>query len=164
MKQYFLIFGFFCILVMPFSSYADSSVKVADAKTVNAEYEAKNAARNSEGSSDSIIGSNLGLDFYSRIDDAGDALAQGITVRRLNEMGTYGALGCNAPWLASEKIDQKSLERLKEGNTAILGQIASKKKVELTTVSESSLRQCLVEKYNKVQDNAHKDQKTYEEV
>lgn len=137
MKQYFFIFGFFCILVMPFSSYAES---------------------------DSIIGSNLGLDFYSRIDDAGDTLAQGITKRRLSEMGTYGALGCNAPWLASEKIDQQAIERLREGNTAILVQIASKKKVDLTTLSESSLRQCLVEKYEKIQDVSHQDQAMIEAV
>lgn len=58
MKQYFFIFGFFCILVVPFSGYADS-VKIADGNTVNAEYEAKSAANNSEGSNDSIIGSNL---------------------------------------------------------------------------------------------------------
>lgn len=104
------------------------------------------------------------MDFYSRIDDAGDALAQGITVRRLNEKGTYGSFGCNAPWLASERIDQKSLDKLKEGNTAILVQLASKKNIQLTTVSESTLRQCLVEKYNAVQDAAYKDQNTLESV
>lgn len=137
MKQYFYIFGFFCILVMPFSSYAEW---------------------------ESIIGSNLGMDFYSRIDDAGESLAQGITVRRLNEKGTYGAFGCNASWLANERIDQKSLEKLKEWNTTILVQLASKKKVQLSTVSESTLRQCLVEKYNNLQDDAYKDQRTLESV
>jgi hypothetical protein len=39
---------------------------------------------------DGIIGVNLGLDFYSRIDDAGDGLAQGITKLRLKEKQTYG--------------------------------------------------------------------------
>jgi hypothetical protein len=45
--------------MMPFSSYAEE---------------------------EGIIGSNLGLDFYSRIDDAGDSLAQGIVMRRISEM------------------------------------------------------------------------------
>lgn len=43
---------------MPFSTYADE---------------------------DGIIGTNPGLDFYSRIDDASDSLAQTIVNRRLNE-------------------------------------------------------------------------------
>lgn len=43
-------------------------------------------------------------------------------------------------------------------------QLASKKKVQLSTVSESTLRQCLVEKYNNLQDDAYKDQRTLESV
>ena len=85
MKQWILIFAFSCIIVMPFSSYAEE---------------------------EGVIGSNLGLDFYSRIDDAGDSLSRGIVTRRLTEKGTYGSLGCGAPWMNSEKIDSRLLDEL----------------------------------------------------
>lgn len=59
MKQRVSIYVFLGIALMPFSVYG------AD-----------------EGG---IIGQNLGLDFYSRIDDAGDKVAQAIVSRRLTE-------------------------------------------------------------------------------
>ncbi len=111
-----------------------------------------------------IIGSNLWLDFYSRIDDAWDALAESILLKRIWEKRTYGALGCGASWLASETIDAGSLEWLRTGNTAILISLARTKQVTLTTQSESSLRQCLVEKYNGLDQRAHEDQDTLESV
>lgn len=111
-----------------------------------------------------IIGSNLWLDFYSRIDDAWDALAQGITRRRLREKWNYGSLGCGASWLSGERIDQNALDQLRAGNTAILVQIANSKRVNLTTDPESSLRQCLVERYNTIQRSAYEDQNTLETV
>ena len=111
-----------------------------------------------------IIGNNLGLDFYSRIDDAGDSLAQGIVKRRLTDKGTYGALGCGASWLAGEQIRQGDLDALRSGNTAILIGLASRKQTTLTTETESSLRQCLVEKYNQIDRVAHQDQDALETV
>lgn len=111
-----------------------------------------------------VIGSNLWLDFYSRIDDAWDTLAQGIVRRRLSERGTYGSLGCGASWISDISINQSDLDALRDGNTAILGQLASPKRVDLTTVSESSLRQCLVEKYNEIDRAAHQDQDALETV
>ncbi len=97
MKQWILICGLFCIGVVPFSSYAEDS---------------------------GVIGSNLGFDFYSRIDDAGDSLAQGIVTRRLSEKGNYRSLGCGAPWMNNEKIDQKLLDELVVGNYTLLMRIA----------------------------------------
>ncbi len=111
-----------------------------------------------------VVGSNLGLDFYSRIDDAWDALAQSILMKRIWEKRTYGALWCGASWLASEPIDAGSLEWLRTGNTAILISLARSRQVTLTTPSESSLRQCLVEKYNGLDQRAHEDQDTLESV
>jgi hypothetical protein len=122
---------------MPFSSYADEP---------------------------GIIGSNLGLDFYSRIDDAGNILSQRIVDRRLSEKRTYGTLGCGVSWIADISIDRKSLDALASGNTAILIGLAGSKKVDLTTNSESGLRQCLVEKYNEIQIAAHQDQDALETV
>ena len=64
---------------MPFFAFAEitsTTTKIADAKTVNDEYAREN---------DTVIGSNLGMDFYSRIDDASNKLAQSIVKRRLNE-------------------------------------------------------------------------------
>ena len=109
-----------------------------------------------------IIGSNLGLDFYSRIDDAGDALSQGIIDRRLSEKRTYGSLGCGVSWIADISIDRRSLDALASGNTAILIELAGSKKVDLTMNSESGLRQCIVEKYNEIQRAAHQDQDALE--
>ena len=43
-------------------------------------------------------------------------------------------------------------------------QIANSKRVNLTTDAESSLRQCLVEKYNSIERVAHEDQDTLETV
>ena len=111
-----------------------------------------------------VIGSNQWLDFYSRIDDAGDALAQGIVRRRLAEKQTYGALGCGASWLAGMSIRQSDLDALRLGDTAILVQLAATKRVDLTTNSESSLRQCLVERYNEIDRIAHQDQDALETV
>lgn len=111
-----------------------------------------------------IIGSNLGLDFYSRIDDAWDNLAQWITKRRLNQKWNYGSLGCNAPWLDSEKIDQKVLEELKSGNYSSIMGIATSKQVDIATPGFSLLTQCLVQKYNEIEKDAHRDQNTLEVV
>lgn len=132
-----LILGTLLLILMPFSSYAEEP---------------------------GIIGSNLGLDFYSRIDDAGDALAQGMVQRRLGEKRTYGSLGCGASWIADISIDQNSLKALASGNTAILVQLAVIKNVNLTTTSESGLRQCLVEKYTEMQRIAYQDQDALEIV
>lgn len=84
--------------------------------------------------------------------------------RRLSERGIYGSLGCGASWLSDIAINQGDLDALREGNTAILGRLASSKRVDLTTVSESSLRQCLVEKYNEIDRAAHQDQDALETV
>ncbi len=113
---------------------------------------------------DGVIWSNLGLDFYSRIDDAGDSLAQGIVMRRISEMWTYRSLGCNIPWMNSEKVDQRLLEELVSGQYWLLMHMAWSKKVTLTTQSLSSLSQCLVEKYNAIQKSAHQDQDALESI
>lgn len=111
-----------------------------------------------------VIGSNLGLDFYSRIDDAWDTLAQSILQRRLGEKRNYWALGCGANWLATEPIDQITLEELRVGNYGRLGIVMAQKKVNLTTDQLSKLSQCLVEKYNELNMRAHEDQNTLETV
>ncbi len=111
-----------------------------------------------------VIGSNLGLDFYSRIDDAWDSLAQGILSRRLWEKRNYWALGCWANWLANEPIDQITLEELRVGNYGRLGIVMAQKKVNLTTDQLAKLSQCLVEKYNQLDQRAHADQDTLETV
>lgn len=113
---------------------------------------------------DGAIGSNLGLDFYSRIDDAGDSITQAIISRRLTEKGTYSSLGCGAPWLASERIDRRLLDELAGGNYTLLLRIADTKKATLTTPALSLLAQCLVEKYKKIQKSASDDQTTLEQV
>jgi hypothetical protein len=113
---------------------------------------------------DGAIGSNLGLDFYSRIDDAGDSITQAIVSRRLTEKGTYSSLGCGAPWLASERIDRRLLDELAGGNYTLLLRIADTKKATLTTSTLSLLAQCLVEKYKKIQKSASDDQTTLEQV
>ncbi len=110
------------------------------------------------------VGSNLGLDFYSRIDDAWDALAQGILTRRLTEKRTYGALGCGVSWLSSEPIDQITLEELRVGNYGRLGIVIAQKKVDINTDQLSRLSQCLVEQYNALDQAAHEDQNTIETV
>ncbi len=132
-----LILGTLLLILMPFSSYAEEP---------------------------GIIGSNFGLDFYSRIDDAGNALAQGIVQRRLSEKRTYGSFGCGASWIAGISIDQNSLEALASGNITILVQLAGIKNINLTTTSESGLRQCLVEKYTEIQRVAYQDQDALEIV
>ena len=110
------------------------------------------------------VGTNMGLDFYSRIDDAGDRLAQGIVDIRLKNKKTYASLGCGAKWLGSEPIDGQLLEDLTGGNYALLLRIASQKNVTLTTPALSSLSQCLAEKYNDIQKAAHEDGNTLENV
>ncbi len=137
MKQWVLIFSFLCILVMPFSMYADE---------------------------DGIIGTNPGLDFYSRIDDASDSLAQTIVNRRLNEKWNYSSLGCNIPWLNGQRIDQRLLDELLVGNYSSLNKILSIKKISIDSPTQSKVVQCLVEKYNDLQRSAHLDQNTLETV
>lgn len=68
---------------MPFFAFAEitsTTQKTLSANEMNAQAEEAYAREN-----DTVIGSNLGLDFYSRIDDASDKLAQNITKRRLSE-------------------------------------------------------------------------------
>lgn len=84
--------------------------------------------------------------------------------RRLAEKRTYGALGCGASWLAGMNIRQSDLDALRLGDIAILVQLAATKRVDLTTNSESSLRQCLVERYNEIDRAAHQDQDALETV
>jgi hypothetical protein len=110
------------------------------------------------------IGSNPGLDFYSRIDDSGDVVAQRLTRTRLAEKGTYGSLGCGASWMASIPIDQGMLDELRVGTLSRLMQLASQKKVNIDTNNLSQLSQCLVEKYNSLESGARKDQNTLEDV
>ncbi len=137
MKPCIRIGALVCISMMPFSSYADDA---------------------------GGVGTNMGLDFYSRIDDLGDSLAQGIVSRRLTEKGNYGSLGCGATWMNSSKIDQKLLDELVVGNYTLLLRIAWAKKVSLTTTTLASLSQCLVEKYSIIQKSARNDQNTLEMV
>ncbi len=113
---------------------------------------------------DGIIGVNLGLDFYSRIDDAGDGLAQGITKLRLKEKQTYGWLWCGVNWLSNERIDQKVLEELKSGDYSTIMTIAASKKVKVTTSELSLITQCLTQRYTEIEKAAHRDQRTYEAV
>jgi hypothetical protein len=94
------------------------------------------------------IGSNPGLDFYSRIDDSGDIVTQRLTRTRLSEKGTYGSLGCGANWMAAVPIDQGMLDELRVGTFSRLIQLASQKKANIDTNNLNSLAQCLVEKYN----------------
>lgn len=110
------------------------------------------------------IGSNPGLDFYSRIDDSGDTLALRLTRTRLTEKGTYGSLGCGASWMASIPIDQSLLDELRVGTLSRLMQLASQKKVNIDTNNLSQLSQCLVEKYNNLELGARQDQNTLETV
>jgi hypothetical protein len=110
------------------------------------------------------IGSNPGLDFYSRIDESGDKVAQKLTRTRLSEKGTYGNLGCGASWMVGVPIDQGMLDELRVGTLSRLGQLASQKKVSMSTDNLSQLSQCLVEKYNDLESGARKDQDTLETV
>jgi hypothetical protein len=110
------------------------------------------------------IGSNPGFDFYSRIDDSGDTLAQRLTRTRLSEKGTYGSLGCGASWMASVPIDQGMLDELRVGTLSRLMQLASQKKANIDTNNLSQLAQCLVEKYNNLESGARRDQNTLETV
>jgi hypothetical protein len=110
------------------------------------------------------IGSNPGLDFYSRIDDTGDIVAQRLTRTRLTEKGTYGNLGCGASWMVGVPIDQGMLDELRVGILTRLTQLASQKKANMNTETLSQLSQCLVEKYNNLESGARKDQNTLEMV
>lgn len=104
------------------------------------------------------LGQNPGLDFYSRIDDAGDGLAQGITTRRIVQYGTYKSFGCSTSWLASERVDQKLLEEVSVGNYNMLMALALKKKANLNTDQLNQLTGCLTEKYRNIKKQAYEDQ------
>jgi hypothetical protein len=138
MKQWVIIYVFLGIALMPFSAYS------AD-----------------EGG---IIGQNLWLDFYSRIDDAGDKVAQAIVSRRLTEKWTYKSLGCNANWLNNQKINQSLLEELRIGQLTSLNKIIANEKVRLSTDQLSQVSQCLVEKYDEIRKAGYQDQNILEEV
>lgn len=111
-----------------------------------------------------IIGQNLGLDFYSRIDDAGDKVAQAIVSRRLTEKWTYKSFGCNANWLNNQKINQSLLEELRVGQLDSLNKIIASEKVRLSTDQMSQISQCLVEKYDEIRKAGYQDQNILEEV
>lgn len=111
-----------------------------------------------------IIGTNLGLDFYSRIDDAWDSLAQNLVNRRLNEKWNYSSLGCNVPWLNGQRIDQRLLDELMLGNYTSLNKILLAKKISIDSPTQSKVVQCLTEKYSDLQKSAHLDQNTLETV
>lgn len=112
------------------------------------------------------IGQNPGLDFYSRIDDAGYSLANAITRKRLTGYNTYSQLGCNlSSWIAGEKIDQNLLEQVSVGDYGLLIALAGSKKIQnLTTTQIAGITQCLSEKYRAIQLQSIKDQETYETV
>lgn len=156
------MFVSWCILVMPFFAFAEitsTTQKTLSANEMNAQAEEAYAREN-----DTVIGSNLGLDFYSRIDDASDKLAQNITKRRLSEKWTFWKLGCKSDWISREKIYQKYLDDMKAWDTGVLTLLAQKNNVILTTESELTLRECLVEKYDAIVVAAHQDQNAFETV
>lgn len=105
-----------------------------------------------------------GLDFYSRIDDAGDSLAQGIVSRRLSAKWDYGSLGCGATWLKWVRIDRQSFDRIRAGDPSILVSLATARGVTLTTDTQNQLTQCLIEKYDQMQSAAYQDQEILETV
>jgi hypothetical protein len=139
MEQWIVICIFLSIILMPLSLYATED--------------------------NGIVWVNLGVDFYSRIDDAGDSLAQGIITRRVGEMWTYQKFGCGAPaWLSSIRVMQSDLDKLSAGYTDLLVKFAGNKWITISTNDELKLRTCIVDKYNTIKQGAYSDQNTLEVV
>lgn len=107
------------------------------------------------------LGENLGLDFYSRIDDAGDGLARAITTRRVKQYGTFGKFTqpCVLPsWIRDEGVSQATLENVRSSNLMDIYQIANRKKVTVTTDQMAAIVGCMNDAYNNLQNQALEDQ------
>lgn len=98
------------------------------------------------------------LDFYSRIDDAGDSLVQNLTKRELQEFSSFKnfATQCRdkAPWLDNAPMSQTLLDEIANGGFAELSTIAKQNNKNFSNDELLSLSNCLNSAYNKIKSSA----------
>lgn len=110
-----------------------------------------------------------GLDFYSRIDDAGDSLAGQLTTRHLQDYGTFRNFWKNCrgevAWLDTKPIDQALLEEVSIGNLSKLVQLSGNDGKNVPNTDEiQKLSNCLATTYLDLQERALSEQNTLENV
>lgn len=98
------------------------------------------------------------LDFYSRIDDAGDSLVQNLTKRQLQEFSSFKnfATECRnkALWLDKTPMSQSLLDEIANGGFAELAKIARENNKKFSNDEIVSLSNCLNSAYNKIKSSA----------
>ncbi len=102
------------------------------------------------------------IDFYSKIDDAGNEIAAALTTRHLQEYKSFRWFGkrCRgeAAWLDSESISERDLQDIQQDNLTFLTKLAAKKKKKLTNEEINEIATCLKTTYGSMQQEAIRQQ------
>ncbi len=108
-----------------------------------------------------------GLDFYSRIDDAGDAMAQSLTKRHLEDFSSFREFGkscrSEAAWLDAKNIDQDLLEEISRGEFKKLQELYHESTQKSISADElAKVANCLSDTYANLKNRATNEQNTLE--
>lgn len=103
-----------------------------------------------------------GIDFYSRIDDAGDSLAFQLTSRYLDDYSTFEGFGKNCrpplPWLDNSPMDEQMLIDLSLGNFSSFQHLLQEKNQTLSSPFFVQLTSCLRDTYQTFQKDSARQQ------
>ena len=108
-----------------------------------------------------------GFDFYSRIDDNGDAISQRLIKRHLQDYETFRDFGASCrtehPWLDASAMNQEILDEISRNEFGKLLELHQKSTGNsMTSAQLEPLRKCLYNSYQEVKNRSQNEQRTLE--